>query len=49
MVADDWFHLSPDSPRQIEVRPLPQTAIDVPPAGTVRALATTPVTFSANR
>lgn len=49
VVADDWFHLSPDSPRQIEVRPLPQTAIDVPPVGTVRALATTPVTFSANR
>lgn len=46
-VADDWFHLVPGEPRHVELRPLPETAVDARPSGTVRALATVPVAFSA--
>lgn len=45
VVADDWFHLIPGAPKQVAVRPLPQTAADARPSGVVRALAGVAATF----
>lgn len=45
VVADDWFHLIPGETVEVELRALPEAAMDVRPAGVVRPLAGAPVRF----